>query len=155
VQFVFGFRIRSWQSLASVDILVSVDPAETKISTEARDCQVLIRQRSAIYRCGYYTVGRLLNVVARSSIAFIPYIGFSTRRCIIMSTANVLLLQTALMSTVFRRVRKVAINDNLLLCLYVRPFAWNNLAPTGRIFLGFDIWVLFDNLSRKFKFDKT
>ena len=28
-------------------------------------------------------------------------------------------------------------------CLYVCPSAWNNLAPTGRIFMTFDIWVFF------------
>jgi hypothetical protein len=34
----------------------------------------------------------------------------------------------------------------------VRPSAWNNWAPTGRIFMKFGIWVFFQNLSRKFKF---
>jgi hypothetical protein len=28
----------------------------------------------------------------------------------------------------------------------------NNSAPTGRIFIKFDIWVLFENLLRNFKF---
>jgi len=36
--------------------------------------------------------------------------------------------------------------------MYVRPSAWNNSAPTGRIFMKFDIWVFFENLSRKLKF---
>jgi len=31
--------------------------------------------------------------------------------------------------------------------------AWNNSAPTGRIFMKFDIWVFFENLSRKLKFN--
>jgi len=35
---------------------------------------------------------------------------------------------------------------------YVRPSAWNNSAPTGRIFIKFDIWVFLENLSRKFNF---
>jgi hypothetical protein len=30
--------------------------------------------------------------------------------------------------------------------------AWNNSAPTGRIFMKFDVWVCFENLSRKLKF---
>jgi len=34
----------------------------------------------------------------------------------------------------------------------VRLSAWNNSAPTGRIFMKFDIQVFFENLSRKFKF---
>jgi len=37
-------------------------------------------------------------------------------------------------------------------CLSVCLSAWNNSAPTGRIFLKFDIWVFFENRSRKFKF---
>jgi len=35
---------------------------------------------------------------------------------------------------------------------FVRLFAWNYSAPTGRIFMKFEIWVFFNNLSRKFKF---
>jgi hypothetical protein len=34
----------------------------------------------------------------------------------------------------------------------VRPSAWNNSAPTGRIFIKFDILAFFEYLSRKFKF---
>jgi hypothetical protein len=34
----------------------------------------------------------------------------------------------------------------------VRMSAWNNSAPTRRIFVKFDILVFFENLSRKFKF---
>jgi hypothetical protein len=45
---------------------------------------------------------------------------------------------------VFRRVRKIAKTS-------VRPSACNNSAPTGRIFMKFDIWVFFENLSREFK----
>ena len=36
-------------------------------------------------------------------------------------------------------------------CKPVCPSAWNNSAPTGRIFMKFDIWVLFEDLSRKLK----
>jgi len=31
--------------------------------------------------------------------------------------------------------------------------AWNNSAPTGRIFVKFDVSVFFETISRKFKFD--
>jgi hypothetical protein len=37
-------------------------------------------------------------------------------------------------------------------CPSVCPSAWNNSAPTGRIFSKFDIWAFLENLSRKFKF---
>ena len=33
-----------------------------------------------------------------------------------------------------------------------RLSAWNNSAPIGRIFMKFDIWLCFENLSWKFKF---
>jgi hypothetical protein len=34
----------------------------------------------------------------------------------------------------------------------VRPSAWNNSAPTGRIFMKFDISLFFENISKKFQF---
>ena len=34
----------------------------------------------------------------------------------------------------------------------VRPSAWNNLVPTGRIFIKFDICEFSESLPRKFKF---
>jgi len=37
-------------------------------------------------------------------------------------------------------------------CPSVRVSAWNNSALNGRIFVKFDIWEFFENLSRKFKF---
>jgi hypothetical protein len=33
-----------------------------------------------------------------------------------------------------------------------RPLAWNKSAPIGRIFMQFDTWLFFKNLSRNFKF---
>jgi hypothetical protein len=36
--------------------------------------------------------------------------------------------------------------------LSVRPSTWNNSASTGRIFVKFDIWILFENTSKTFKF---
>ena len=55
------------------------------------------------------------------------------------------------LNVIDRRVRKIAKSDYKLrhACLS----AWNNSAPTGRIFLEFDIWVLFENLSNKLKFN--
>jgi len=37
----------------------------------------------------------------------------------------------------------------------VRLSAWNNSAPTGWIFMKFEIWVYFENMSRKLKFDRS
>jgi hypothetical protein len=47
----------------------------------------------------------------------------------------------------FARLRKMTISFVMLVC----PFAWNNSAPTGRIFMKFCIWVFIENLSWKLK----
>ena len=39
-----------------------------------------------------------------------------------------------------------------IVCLSVRPSAWNNSAPPGRIFTKFDIGIFFENILRKSKF---
>jgi hypothetical protein len=64
-------------------------------------------------------------------------------------------------SIVFRRCRKIAKSDyqfrhiyppfNPSICLSVRPSAWNSSAPTGRIFMKFDICIVFLNMLRKVK----
>ena len=51
--------------------------------------------------------------------------------------------------------RKRLINFVITLCPPVRPFAWNNSATTGRIFMKFDILVFFENVSRKIKFPEN
>ena len=49
----------------------------------------------------------------------------------------------------FAKLRQVTIS----FVMSVHPFIHrNNLAPTGWIFMKFDIWVLYKNLSRKLKF---
>ena len=57
--------------------------------------------------------------------------------------------------SLFRRVRNISESD-ISFVMSVRPFVrlseWNNSAPTWRIFTKVDIWVFFQNLSRKFKF---
>jgi len=55
----------------------------------------------------------------------------------------------------FAKLRKAIINFVITLSVFlsVRPFAWNNSASTGRIFIKFDIWeFFFTNLLRKLKF---
>jgi len=48
-------------------------------------------------------------------------------------------------------MRKVTIS----FVMSVRPSAWNNSAPTGRIFIKFDIRGFFENLLRNFKFHEN
>jgi hypothetical protein len=40
----------------------------------------------------------------------------------------------------------------IICAMHVRQSTWNNSAPTGRIFMKFDISVFIENISRKFKF---
>jgi hypothetical protein len=53
--------------------------------------------------------------------------------------------------SVFKFVRKTAKSGYYLfhICLSVCPVAWNNSAPTGRIFMKFDIWVFFEKICRE------
>ena len=58
---------------------------------------------------------------------------------------------------VFHFIRHVRKPEKWLLassCLSVLPLsaAWNNWASLGRIYMKLDIWVFFENLSRKLKF---
>jgi hypothetical protein len=46
----------------------------------------------------------------------------------------------------FAKLRETTNNFVMSVC----PSAWNNSAPTERIFMKFDIWVFFENLARKF-----
>ena len=48
----------------------------------------------------------------------------------------------------FKLVRQIAES----FVMYVRMSAWNDSAPTGRMFMKFDIWGFFENLACKFKF---
>jgi len=43
-------------------------------------------------------------------------------------------------------------NATVSCVVFVRPSTWSNSAPTGLIFLKADIWLFFENLSRKLKF---
>ena len=52
---------------------------------------------------------------------------------------------------VFRRVRKIG-KRIVSFVVPVRPSAWNGSAPTGRSFMEFDIWGLFENMLRTIKF---
>jgi len=49
---------------------------------------------------------------------------------------------------VFEKLQKATIS----FIMSVHPSSWNNLIPTGQIFMKFNIYVFFENLSRIFKF---
>jgi hypothetical protein len=45
----------------------------------------------------------------------------------------------------FRKITEATTNQIRHDCLSVRPVAWNNSTPTGRIFMKFNIYVFFEN----------
>jgi hypothetical protein len=49
---------------------------------------------------------------------------------------------------VFAKLRKAT--TSFVMCLSVLPSEWNNSAPTGRIFIELYIWVIFENMPRKY-----
>jgi hypothetical protein len=49
-------------------------------------------------------------------------------------------------------LRKATVSFFRSVCLTVHSFTWNNSAPSGRIFMQVDNWLLFENLSRIYKF---
>jgi hypothetical protein len=49
----------------------------------------------------------------------------------------------------FAKCRKVIVRN--VICLFVHPSSWNNSAPTGWIFMKFDIRVFFVIVSRDTK----
>jgi hypothetical protein len=51
----------------------------------------------------------------------------------------------------FLKLRKATLSS----VMPVRPTAWNNAAPTGRIFMKFDIWVFLENLRENSSFIKA
>ena len=55
---------------------------------------------------------------------------------------------------IFRRIRKISKNGSFSFVRSVRLSVRYNPAPTGRIFMKFDIWVFLKNLSRKISFIK-
>ena len=63
---------------------------------------------------------------------------------------NTSVVKTKSFLGVFAALRKATVSSVLSVC--VRPFAWMNLATTGRIIVKFNICVFFTNLSRQFEF---
>jgi len=66
--------------------------------------------------------------------------------------ASTKILSYSIKRSSLKLVRKTVKSDCYFLhvCPSVPQFAWNNSAPTGRIFTKFDIWFFF-NVSRKSK----
>jgi hypothetical protein len=60
--------------------------------------------------------------------------------------------QVGYLPQIIRRCTVKKYKMYLSLCLSVRLSAWNNSAPTGGIFMKFDICVPFENLSKKVQF---
>ena len=106
--------------------------------------------------CVYYAVrtGSLYTVsLTFSNSTFCPHSVFKCFVWIWEQISIISIFTQNLRIGIFRRVLKIANGKYLLrlVCLFVRLSTWNNPAPNRRIFTTFDIWVFFENLSRKFE----
>ena len=72
-------------------------------------------------------------------------------------TSNVLRNSCISKFSMIRSLWKNVKSNSLLchVCLSVCLSMWNNLTPTGQIFIKFDIWIFFEDLSRNFKFHSS
>jgi hypothetical protein len=68
--------------------------------------------------------------------------------CILLNVPGKMAVSVSLFLGAFEKLRRATIN----FAMSVRPSARNNSAPIGQILMKFDIWVFFENLSRKFQF---
>jgi len=55
----------------------------------------------------------------------------------------------------FAKLRIANISFYMSVCPCVRLSAWNNSPPTEIIFMKLGIWICFENLLRKFKFNEN
>jgi len=79
------------------------------------------------------------------------------QRCFVLTFVPKIIQSGFSENSVFRRLSQNCENRPLSslylsVCQSLRPSTWNNLAPTGRIFMKFNIWLCFENLSSKFNF---
>ena len=125
------------------------------------DQHLLIKETSSVYDCTVEDVEYICN--GNSTLIYICN-KLSLRVYCCCCRCSLQLRQYSrrlnLFLFFFRRVRKAGRSDwerrHVFLSAY--PSTWNS-ASTGRIFMKFDIWVLFENPLRKFKvslnFDKN
>jgi len=74
---------------------------------------------------------------------------FSAVSCVFCNTLLASLLPCCSVHCIaFAILRKATVSFVMSVC----PFAWNTSSPTGRIFMKFDIWVFFENLSGNLRF---
>jgi hypothetical protein len=88
-----------------------------------------------------------MSYVENSSIVSTYIILQITEICLYNIFDKLQLLTCGLLGE-FQKLWKEAISIVMTVC----PSAWNNSVPTGRIFMIYEIWVFFKNLSMEFKF---
>jgi len=70
-------------------------------------------------------------------------------RCNVLTT---LTMTFVVILSAFEKLQKQMLASSCLSVKSLRPSTWNTSAPTGRISTKFDIWLFFENLTRKFNF---
>ena len=105
----------------------------------------------SLLRCRYNTsvnVNRRRGMVAHTmhSLRQPDEMGFK------FQSFSVHILMSAFLGAFAELLQWLLAPSCLFVCLFVWPSAWNNSAPTGRIFIKFCIWVFFENLPSKYNF---
>jgi len=94
-----------------------------------------------------------LSVYQFISVSFYQCISLSVYQCIGLSVYQFISVSVVmndiwrLFLGAFTKLREATVS----FAMSIRPSARNDSAPTGRIFMKFDIWVYFEKLSRIFK----
>ena len=111
--------------------------------------------------CYYRRLLKNISMLCYVSINYVRFLCLALNACDCHSVLYIYFLFILNFSFLgaFATLRKATISFVMSVCLsfcpYVRPSAWNNSAATGWIFMKLDIWVLFQNRSRNFKFHCT
>ena len=122
--------------------------------TQWRNCRFDKRRRQ-VYRLFASREGPCpMGSIHITSILYSLKFVFYSLHAFTLLSFSLLLRFQPFIRDLFRLVRKITKSNSsfLLVCLSVRLSAWNNSASTGPIFMQLDIWIFFENLSRKLKF---
>ena len=78
-----------------------------------------------------------------------------TFQCQVRNTSYVINISYCSLARLQNYEKRPLTSSCLSDCLSVRPSEWHNSGPTGQIFMKFDTWGFFKNLTTKLKYDKN
>jgi hypothetical protein len=115
-----------------------------------------LAERHSLFGPCYWSEHRPFRVTSGSSAcqfdSLIPRLLGQHFSCCYASTQRIWRRRWRVLLVAFAKLWKTTITFFMSVCLSVRPSGWNNSAPTARIFMKFDISILFESMSIKFGF---